>query len=91
MSETEAPTNIRYLAEFVDGPLEGRTETRVMVDGVHDQELSAMAAVDGTESIFWYAAGETREIEGELHVKYAFDARDSDPVQNDDADESQAF
>jgi len=88
MTETQAPSNHRYLAEFVDGPLAGRSETRVLIDGTHDNELSAMAAIDSAESIFWYVAGDTREIDGELHVRYSFDPRESDPTQSDDGDES---
>ncbi|THG28621.1 hypothetical protein [Naasia lichenicola] len=88
MSDAQSPSNIRYLAEFVDGPLAGRSETRVMVDDTYDTQLSSISLVDGIEAIFWYNAGETREIEGELHVSYTFDARDSDPTQSGDADES---
>lgn len=80
------PTNVKYLAEFEDGPLAGSSETRVLVDGTHDDEISAMAALDGKESLFFYRAGETREISGELHVVYTFEPKGSDPLEGDDED-----
>lgn len=91
MTDAETPSNVKYLAEFVGGPLDGRTETRVLVDGSHDDEVSSLASVGGAESLYWYVAGETREIEGELHVKYTFDPRDSDPVTADEEDDSLRF
>jgi len=88
MTDAQTPSNVKYLAEFVDGPLDGTTETRVLVDGEYDKEVSSIAAVGGAESLFWYTAGESREIEGELHVQYTFDPRDSDPVMADEEDDS---
>lgn len=78
--------SVEYIVEYIDGPLEGETDRRVLVRGQHDTEVSAVAAVDGLESVFRYNAVDTREIAGELHVRYRFDAPDSDPVESD-ADE----
>lgn len=83
---TSQPTNGTYLAEFTDGPLAGSSETRVLVGGAHQGVLSAMAAVDGKESLFWYRAADTREIAGDLHVRYRFDPDGSDPLDGDDDD-----
>lgn len=76
-----------YIVEYVDGPLEGRTDRRILVRGKYDERLGAIEAVDGLESTFWYVAGESREIQGLLHVKYSFDSPDSDPVERTAEDE----
>ena len=89
MSDT--PTNVKYLAEFIDGPLAGTTETRVLVDGEYDDEVSSLASMEGAESLFWYIAGDTREVEGELHVQYRFDRRDSDPIDGDDPNDQESL
>jgi len=72
-----------YLAEFVDGPVEGESERRVLIRGKYDQRVSVIAAIDGLESTFWYDAINARDINGELHVHYRFDAPDSDPVESE--------
>jgi len=82
MSDAERPS-VEYIVEYVDGPLEGETDRRVLVRGEYDTSLSAVAAVEGLESLFRYTAIDSREIHGELHVRYRFDAPDSDPVEPD--------
>jgi hypothetical protein len=72
-----------YIAEFIDGPLEGRSERRVLVDGRHEQRLPMIVAVEGLESTLWYEAVEPRDVNGELQVSYRFDAPDSDPIEPD--------
>ncbi|MCU1444787.1 hypothetical protein [Cryobacterium sp.] len=76
--------NTEYTVEFVDGPLEGQSDTRVLLHGAHDQRISMLAAVDSMESLFWYDEVDSREVQGKLHVRYAFDSGDSDPVGSDD-------
>jgi hypothetical protein len=74
-----------YLAEFIDGPFEGRTEVRAYVDGKHEPQISMMAAVETLESLFWYTEVDSRDVQGELHVRYRFDPRESDsPVSDPD-------
>lgn len=73
-----------YLAEFLDGPLEGEYVPRVLVDGKPDQRVGMVAAVEGLESLFWYDAVDESEVGGRLRVRYRFDAGDSDPVEADD-------
>ena len=80
MSDAERVSE-EYVVEYVDGPLAGETDRRVLIGGRYDDRLGAVAAVEGLESLFWYNAGSTREIQGELHVQYTFDAPDSDPVE----------
>jgi hypothetical protein len=36
--------------------------------------------------LFHYVAADSREINGQLHVRYRFDAPDSDPVEADAED-----
>jgi len=76
--------NTEYTVEFVDGPLEGQTDTRVLLHGTHDARISMVAAVDSMESLFWYDEVDSREVQGKLHVRYAFDSSDSDPIESND-------
>jgi hypothetical protein len=80
------PSPTEYVVEYVDGPLAGETERRVLVGGDYDERIGAIAAVDGLESVFWYVADSAREVQGELHVDYVFDSPDSDPVTSDQED-----
>jgi hypothetical protein len=82
MTSADSPESV-YLAEFIDGPFEGRTENRVFVNGKHEPQISMIAAVESMESVFWYNEVDSREVQGELHVRYSFDAPDSDPVASD--------
>ncbi|QDZ14046.1 hypothetical protein [Humibacter ginsenosidimutans] len=76
-----------YVVEYVDGPLEGTAERRYLVRGEYDKLVSAYAAIDGIESQFQYKAVDSREVQGELHVRYSFDASDSDPYESDPEDD----
>ncbi|CAB4909488.1 MAG: hypothetical protein F2808_07115 [Actinobacteria bacterium] len=80
-------TDVFFTAEFIDGPLTGDSEERVLVHGTHDEKLSVVALVDGLESIFRYSAVEAREISGKLHVTYSFDQASSDPFESEDENE----
>ncbi|MBG6057640.1 hypothetical protein RCH16_000838 [Cryobacterium sp. MP_M5] len=71
--------NVLYTAEFIDGPLEGQVDSRVLVHGKHDPRISMLAAVEGIEALFWYDEVDERDVQGRLHVRYRFDAGDSDP------------
>ena len=77
------PQSKEYVAEFIDGPFEGRVEHRILIDGKHDEEISEMASVVGSERLFWYVAEDSRVIQGIPHVRYRWDQRDSDAVQDD--------
>jgi hypothetical protein len=78
-AENQAEPN-KYVAEFIDGPLEGTTEHRFLADGEPEQRLTQMALVERTEAILWYVQQDTRDVGGLLHVRYAFDAGDSDTL-----------
>ena len=73
-----------YVAEFIDGPLEGDFEQRALVGGKPEKRVGMVAAVDGLESLFWYDAFEEHEVNGQLRVRFRFDADDSDPVEYDE-------
>ncbi len=80
MSDTANETD-RYAAEYLDGPLEGTTEHRYLQDGAPEPRVTQYALVDGTDAMFEYVAGDTRELNGELFVQYSFDQPDSDTLQ----------
>ena len=75
----QSTENVIYTAEFVDGPLAGQVDNRVLIHGKHDPRVSMMAAVEGVETLFWYDEVDTRDVQGRLHVRYRFDAGESDP------------
>jgi hypothetical protein len=76
--------SVVYIAEFLDGPLEGQIDTRALVRGIAEPRISMVAAVDGLESLFWYDETEQRDVQGQLHVRYTFDRGESDPVESND-------
>jgi len=76
---TGAPT--LYIAEFIDGPLEGQIDSRALVRGKHAPRISMVAAVAGLESVFWYDEVDERDMNGQRRVRYAFDKGESDPVE----------
>jgi hypothetical protein len=76
----------QYVAEFIDGPLEGEFERRVLVGGKPESRVGMVAAVDGLESLFWYNAVDERQVNGQLRVRFRFDADGSDPVEFDQDD-----
>lgn len=78
------PQDVAYIAEFTDGPLEGEIESRSLIGGTAEKRVGRLAAVDGLESLFWYDAIDERDVNGELHVRFRFDAGDSDPVESED-------
>ncbi|MCU1636669.1 MAG: hypothetical protein JWQ68_1908 [Cryobacterium sp.] len=77
-----------YIAEFIDGPFQNRTEARVLVHGRHEPRVAMMAGVESVISTLWYDEVDSRDVQGKLHVRYAFDASDSDPVEADEQPDS---
>ena len=80
MSDTSTESR-KYVAEYLDGPLEGTTEHRFLQDGAPEQRVTQYALVDGTDAMFEYVAGDARELNGQQYVQYSFDAKDSDNLQ----------
>lgn len=83
MTIDENEANPLYIAEFVDGPLEGQIDSRALVRGEHAPRISMVAAVNGLESVFWYDEVDERDMNGQRRVRYAFDSGESDPVEAD--------
>lgn len=81
--ERDAP---EYIVEYIDGPMAGSTERRILISGEIEDEVTAIAAIEGDESMFRYLKVDSREIQGEYHARYRFDARDSDTVIADPED-----
>ncbi|MDJ0378647.1 hypothetical protein [Cryobacterium sp. PH31-L1] len=79
--DSDTPT--LYIAEFIDGPLEGQIDSRALVHGKHAPRISMVAAVGGLESVFWYDEVDERDVSGQLRVRYAFDQGESDPVDTE--------
>ncbi|WP_127793644.1 hypothetical protein [Agromyces sp. LHK192] len=75
-----------YLAEFIDGPLEGEFERRALVGGASEERLARVAAVDGLESLFWYDRVDQVDGDEGIHARFRFDPGDSDPVEFDPDD-----
>ncbi|RFA14588.1 hypothetical protein B7R21_05980 [Subtercola boreus] len=83
---TQTPNS--YVVEYSDGPLVGQTDTRIFVGGEYDTTFGVIALVDGIEANFEYHATGTRELNGQTHVTYSFDAANSDsPVSDEDGQE----
>ncbi|TFD60631.1 hypothetical protein E3T43_01985 [Cryobacterium sp. Hh7] len=76
-----APT--LYIAEFIDGPLEGQIDSRALVRGKHAPRISMVAAVAGLESVFWYDEVDERDVNGQRRVRYSFDKNESDPIDTE--------
>jgi hypothetical protein len=38
-----------------------------------------VSLVEGIETLFWYDEVDERDVQGRIHVRYRFDATDSDP------------
>ena len=84
MSDTSTSSEPgKYVAEYVDGPLEGTTEHRFLQDGEPETRVTQVALVEGTDALFVYVAGETRELNGEQYVNFTLDKADSDVLEGE--------
>ncbi|NQX16809.1 oligoribonuclease [Rathayibacter sp. VKM Ac-2857] len=71
-----------YLAFFQGGPFDGQTETRVSTEGGYEKSVDVYAAVDGQETHLVYTSVSAKEVGESVHVTYALDTPDSDPVED---------
>lgn len=69
-----------YILLFVGGPNDGQTDSRISTDGSWDTEVTVVTAVDGKETLIEYTATEAKSVGEQVHVTYAYDAADSEPV-----------
>jgi hypothetical protein len=81
-----AETAKEYIIEFLDGPLQGQTQHRPLIDGEYEKELDTFVAVEGLPSQLHYVAQKTRQVGETLFVSYRFDPADSDSIEVDDQD-----
>jgi len=81
-----AETAKEYISEFLDGPLQGRTEHRPLIDGDYEKELDTFVAVEGLPTQLHYVARDSRQVGQTLFVSYRFDPQDSDSIEVDDQD-----
>jgi hypothetical protein len=80
MTTSDNAEETMYIAEFIDGPLEGQIEPRALIRGKHAPRVSMVAAVNGLESVFWYDEVDERDMNGQRRVRYTFDQGESDPI-----------
>lgn len=71
-----------YVVIFTGGPNDGQTDTRIVTDTTFDAEITVLTAVDGKETMIDYTFASFTEVGGEYHVTYAYDAKDSEPVED---------
>ncbi|WP_349902768.1 oligoribonuclease [Parafrigoribacterium humi] len=71
-----------YVVHYQGGPNDGRTDRRISTDGSWDRSVTVVVGVDGKEALIDYTAGPWRELGGQYHVTYLFDAADSDKVED---------
>lgn len=75
-----------YLVIYVDGPNDGRTDTRIIgTDGAFDESVTVLTAVDGKETMEIYSLTSFAEVGDKYHVTYNWDRADSEP-SNDPED-----
>jgi hypothetical protein len=71
-----------YIVIFSGGPNDGMTGKRISTDGTWDAEITVITAVDGKETMLDYDVASWREVGGQYHVTYTFDASDSEQVED---------
>jgi len=77
-----------YIVEYVDGPLAGQTDRRLLIDGKYDDRVSALVNVQGLPTTLWYRLLDSRTVADQQQVRYRFEPSESDPVQEDRDDGS---
>ena len=71
-----------YIAIYQGGPNDGQIDTRISTDGGFDAEITVLTAVGGKETLTDYTLVDFREVGGQYHVNYTFDAKDSEPFDD---------
>ncbi len=71
-----------YLVIYQGGPNDGQVDTRISTDGGFDSEITVLTAVGGKETLTDYNLVNFTEVGGKYHVRYAYDAADSEPVDD---------
>lgn len=86
MSSAQNPKE--YIVEYVDGPLAGQTDRRLLIGGAYDERIGALVNVQGIPTTFWYRALDSHQVVDQLQVRYEFEPDESDPVQEERFDGS---
>lgn len=84
MTETQ-PTlahGDEYIVIYQGGPNDGQTDHRISTDGTFDTEITVLTAVDGKETLIDYTRVSWTEVGDQYHVVYAYDPKDSEPVDD---------
>ncbi|MHA6667745.1 oligoribonuclease [Homoserinimonas sp. A447] len=71
-----------YIVLFSGGPFDGQTDKRISTDGGWDESITVLAEAHGHETMMNYDATSWRSVGDAVHVTYAFDAGDSEEVED---------
>lgn len=71
-----------YVVIYRGGPNDGQSDTRISTGDGFDQQLTVLTAVDGKETMIEYTLVDFTEIGGKYQVHYAYDAKDSEAVED---------
>ena len=82
MSDTSTEPG-KYVAEYLDGPMEGTIEHRYLENDAPQSRIVQYALVNGNEGMYEYVAGDSRELNGEPYVSYRLDTKGSDELAGD--------
>lgn len=70
-----------YVVFYIDGPYDGRTDTRISTDGSWETEITVIAAFDGKETQLDYVSPVAKLVGEQVQVSYTWDPKDSDPIE----------
>ena len=76
------PRGTEYIAFYKGGAFDGQSERRVASAHGWDTEITALASVDGIETMLVYNAVTAREVGDQVQVTYVWDAADSDVLED---------
>lgn len=71
-----------YVVIYTGGPYDGQTDRRISTDGSWDEEVTALTAVDGKETLENYDATTWKELDGVYYVTYVWDKAESEPAED---------
>lgn len=70
-----------YVVFYVEGPYDGRSDTRISTDGTWESEITVIAAFDGKETQLRYVSPIAKQVGDQVQVTYTWDKEDSDPIE----------
>ncbi|MGN6203939.1 hypothetical protein [Humibacter sp.] len=69
-----------YTAEYLDGPLAGRAESRRLVDGQVEDDVHLPVSTDVGTSVVTYHLAQSRRTDSGRRARYRFDRKGSEPT-----------